>query len=142
MKDYKSSVKFTLIITYLLMLALVVFIVALPFVTTWYVEKMGRPADLAIVTMLSCYPCVPFAAVSLISLSKLLKNILRGDILDNKNLVLLKRIGFSCLFAGCIMIIAGFFYKPFFISGASAIFCTVIIKVIFDILDYLIEKKD
>ena len=53
MKDYKKSAKLTLAITYIMMFALVVFVIALPFATTWYVEKKARPADLATVTMLS-----------------------------------------------------------------------------------------
>ena len=133
MKDYKKSAKLTLAVTYILMIALAVFVVALPFVTTWYVEKKARPADLATVTMLSCYPCVPFAVVALFSLKNLLKNIIKGDITDDKNYIYLKRVSVCCLIAGLIMLIAGFFYKPFFISSGSALFCSLVVKVIMDI---------
>ncbi len=133
MKDYKKSAKLTLAITYIMMFALVVFVIALPFVTTWYVEKKARPADLATVTMLSCYPCVPFAVVALFSLKSFLKNIIVGEILTDKNYTYLKRVSFCCLFAGLIMLIAGFFYKPFFISSGSALFCSLVVKVIMDI---------
>lgn len=144
MKDYKKSVKLSLALTYLLMLAAIVFVITLPFIATWYVEKMKRPADLATVTMLSCYPCVPFAAVFLISLRNFLKNLLKDNILSDKNLSLLKRMVLSLFFAGIIMIVAGFFYKPFFISGGSAMFCALVFKIVRDILSHYInkEKKD
>ena len=133
MKDYKKSAKLTLVVTYILMIALAVFVVVLPFAATWYVEKKARPADLATVTMLSCYPCVPFAVVALYSLKKLLSNIVKGDIKSDKNCIYLKRLSFCCLVAGVIMLIAGFFYKPFFISSGSALFCSLVVKVILDI---------
>lgn len=143
MKNYKNSVKLTLALTYLMMLALAVLVVALPYLATWYVEEKNRPADLATVSMLTCYPCVPFATISLFSLRKLLKNILNGDIVSCQNKSCLKRIGLCCLVSGAIMLFAGFFYKPFFVSGAAAFVCALLIKVIYDIMRfYLAEDKD
>ncbi|MCQ2454589.1 MAG: DUF2975 domain-containing protein [Clostridia bacterium] len=141
MKDYKKSVKLTLGLTYFLMIALAVFVITLPYIATWYVEKMSRPARLATVTMLSCYPCFPFAVVALLSLRKLLKNVLQDKVICKANLTYLKRMAYCCFFAGTIMIITGFFYKPFFISGGSAIFISVIIKMFYDILRYFSEKQ-
>ena len=140
MKDYKKSAELTLAVTYILMIVLAVFVVALPFATTWYVEKKARPAELATVTMLSCYPCVPFAVLALFSLKSLLKNIIKGNINDDKNYTHLKSVSVCCLVAGFIMLIAGFFYKPFFISSGSALFCSLVVKVIMDI--FLSVKKD
>ncbi len=142
MKDYKKSVKVTLALTYILMIALAVLIVTLPYLAMWYVEKKNRPDDLAIVSMLTCYPCVPFATVALFSLKNLLKNILKGNIVCEKNLNYLKRLGFCCLVAGVIMLIAGFFYKPFFVSSGSALFCSLVVKVIYDVIEFYIEKEN
>lgn len=142
MKDYKKSAKFTYYVTCFLMVVLLALVIVLPFGVTWYVEKMHRPADLATVVMLTCYPCTPLAAVLLFSLNRLTKNISKGDILIDKNLAYLKRSSLSCFIAGLIMLISGFFYMPFYIASGSALLCSVFMKVTYDILRYYIEKKD
>jgi len=141
MKDCKSSVRFTLLITYFLMIVLLTLCIALPFLVIWYVEKMHRPEDLATVVMLTCYPCAPLAAIALISLRNFLKNILKDDIACENNPKNLKRLSLCCFLAGIIMLVAGFFYMPFFISGASAMFCSIVVKAGCDALRYYIEKN-
>lgn len=145
MNDYKKSVRITLGITYALMLVLLGLAIALPWGATWYVEKMQRPADLAKVVMLTCYPCAPFAAVCLFSLRNFLRNVLKDEVVTEKNAKNLFKMSICCFTAGLIMLVAGSFYMPFYISGGSAIFCALIIKTFNDVLrNYLIkkEKKD
>lgn len=134
MQNYKKSAKISLIITYVFMLLLVVLTIGLPYGITWYVEVKGRAPDLAATVMLTCYPCVPFAAVALFRLRRFLKNLIRDTLFEGKNLYDLIYIAFCCLFSGIIMLIAGFFYMPFYISGGAAMFCALIVKVIYDAL--------
>ncbi len=142
MKDYKKSAEFTLVITYVLMGLLICFAVILPYGVTWYVEKMGRSADLATVVMLTCYPCTPLAFVAILSLQKIMKNVLKGNIVNENNLKCLKRLAVCCFVAGMIMAFAGSFYMPFYISGGSALFCSVVVKVVYDILGHYIKKDE
>ncbi len=142
MKDYKKSAKITLYITYLLMFLLVVFAVVLPYGTTWYVDTMGRPEDLARVVMLTCYPCVPLAAIALISLKRFVKNIINDSIATRENMKNLKALCYCCIIAGGIMLAAGHFYMPFFISSGSALFCGVVIKAVYDALANYVSKKE
>ena len=134
MSNYKKSAKISLIITYVFMFFLVALTVGLPYGISWYVEVKGRSADLAATVMLTCYPCVPFAAVALFCLRRFLKNLLKDTIFEGKNLHDLLYIAFCCFFSGLIMVIAGIFYMPFYISGGAAMFCALIVKVIYDIM--------
>jgi len=140
-KDCKKSAKITLWITYLLMVILVVLCVSLPYLVIWYVEKMHRPEDLATVVMLTCYPCVPLAAKALISIKNFLKNLLKDEIVSPANSKNLKALSLCCFFAGIIMFAAGFFYMPFFIASASALFCSMVVKVGYDVLVSYLEKN-
>lgn len=133
MFKYRKCAKFTLCIVYFFILLLAALAVALPFLVTWYVETKGRPADLATVVMVTCYPCTPLAAIALLSARKLLKNILGGEILCQSNISLVRRICLACFFAGIIMLVAGFFYMPFYIASAAALVCALVLKIVCDL---------
>ena len=120
MDSYKWPVKAALYMVYCFSVILIAISVALPFIITWYVETRGRDATLPATIMLTCYPCVPFAAAILISLRRLLVNVLSGLILGDKNLNLLRAIIISCFGITAITVAAGRQYLPFYIIAASA----------------------
>lgn len=120
MDSYKRSVKLALYMVYGFSLILIAVSVALPFIVTWYVETRGRDQTLPATIMLTCYPCLPFAAAILISLRRILKNVLSGLILGDKNLNLLRAVTISCFAITAITVAAGRQYTPFYIAAASA----------------------
>lgn len=143
MKNYKRSAKIALIASYVFVVLLIAFTVSLPWLTRWYVEDRGRSADLFATIMLATYPCVPLAAITLISLVKLLKNILAGKVFLFENTGHLLAISNSCFLAGLIMFVAGFFYMPFFIAGGAAICMALIVRamrVALQAADYEVHK--
>lgn len=141
MQGYKKAAKATLIITYVFAALLIVLTFSLPYGITWYVETKGRSADLAAVVMLTCYPCVPFAAVALFCLQRFLKSMLSDSIFEGNGIKDLFRISVCCFFAGIIMIVAGIFYMPFYIAGGAALFGALITKAVYDLMLYY-KKKD
>ena len=79
MKNYKRSAKIALIASYVFVVLLIAFTVSLPWLTRWYVEDRGRSADLFATIMLATYPCVPLAAITLISLIKLFEHVISNS---------------------------------------------------------------
>ncbi len=134
MKKFIKSARFTLGAVYFFMFALAVMTVALPWLVIWYVETMHRPQDLATVVMVTCYPCVPLAAIALVSARRLLKRIIAGTLFDDENSKEIRNIALCCFAAGVIMLVAGGFYMPFYIAGAAALTCTLALKVTMDLL--------
>lgn len=139
MHDYRVSVKITLGFVYTAIVLLAAFAVFMPFLVQWFVEIRHKDESLATAIMLTCYPCVPFAAALLFSLRALLKNVLEGLILGDKNNKYLKIIAFCCLFAGIIMVLGGFKYMPFWISGAAAIVGALIIWTVRSVFDSALQ---
>ncbi len=135
MQKFVKTAKFTLCAVYFAMLVLVVMTVSLPCLVIWYVETMHRPQDLATVVMITCYPCVPLAAIALNSAKKLLKRIIAGELFVEENAKALKTVSVCCLIAGLIMLIAGTSYMPFYIAGSSALACTLAFKITLDIFN-------
>lgn len=142
MNNYKRLSRITLIIIHILILALAVLIVILPFAVQWYAETMGRSSKLATVIMLTCYPCSPFAAYALLSLRKLMINVSKSEIFIKKNFTCLNAVAICCLIAGIIMAFAGTQYMPFYISAGAAIFCSLIILVCKSILLAVADQKE
>ena len=143
MAGYKAPIKTSLYLVYFFSILLIAISVALPFIVTWYVEEKGRDATLPATIMLTCYPCLPFAAVILISLRRLLKNVLSGLILGDKNLNLLRAATISCFAIVAITLAAGRQYRPFYIVALSAAACGLtfyIVKSLFGVL--LSERRE
>lgn len=115
--------------------------VALPFIITWYVESRGMDDTLPATVMLTCYPCLPFAAAILVSLRRLIHNSLSGLILGDKNLTLLRAITISCFAVTAITVAAGRQYKPFYIIAAASAACGLTFFVVRSLFGALLEKQ-
>ncbi|MBE6787041.1 MAG: hypothetical protein E7537_01685 [Ruminococcaceae bacterium] len=74
-----NTIKFSLFLTDLFLVLLVLVAFFLPFLVTWYVEYAGRLESLATTIMVTCYPCAPFTGLILFYLRKVLKNIEKKD---------------------------------------------------------------
>ena len=141
MRDYKKSVKITLMIINLSIVLLFALAIFLPSMITNYTEVRGKDESLPTVVMLTSYPCFPFAAVALFSIRKLLKNILNGLVFGDQNIFILKKISLCCIGGSAITFIAGFFYLPFFAICIAAGGCAIIIKVIKDVFDAELQSR-
>ena len=72
----KKALKIAYWLTNLFGLALIVCTVALPWLVTWYVEIKGWSQTLPAIIMVTCYPCVPFAAGILLYLRRNYRDII------------------------------------------------------------------
>ena len=141
MNGYKAGIKAALNMVYVFGVLLAGAAVALPFIVTWYVETRGRDQTLPATIMLTCYPCVPFAAAILISLKRLLKNVLDGLVLGDKNLSLLQAVAISFFAITAITLAAGRYYKPFYILAACAAACGLTFFVVRSLFNTLLQKQ-
>ncbi len=125
--DKIKSIKISIRVTTVFMVLLLIFVIALPWMISWYVETMGRSQTLAATVLVTCYPCAPFAGAALLFLRKLLKNVLTIGLLNEKNFSLLKKITVCCIIISAVTLIAGKFYMPFFIVSATFIFLALLL---------------
>lgn len=126
----KKALRIAYWLTNLFGIALIVCAVALPWFVTWYVETKGRSQTLPAIIMVTCYPCVPFAAGILLYLRRILKNVAKDMLFHADNTIYFKRISFFCMMISVITLIAGRFYLPFFIMGISFGFFAFLVFVI------------
>ncbi len=136
-----DTIKFSIILTTVFLVVLIIFAVMLPWLVTWYVQLAQRHESLATTMMVTCYPCAPFTAVILLSLRKLLKNIQQKNLDKVQNSKLLKYMSISCLIISVITLIAGRYYLPFYIVAATFMFLSLIIFAFKSISDELFTDK-
>lgn len=141
MLNVQKSLKLSLVLTDIFMIVLIIFTVFLPFGVSWYVEVMHRPQTLPATIMVTCYPCAPFVAVSLLSLRKILKNAINGSIFTDENSKHLRNISICCLIISIITIIAGRYYLPFYIVGGTFIFLALIVFTANGVFRAVSEQK-
>ncbi len=125
MEKYKH-VRISILLIDICFFLLGVFVVALPFVITWYAEVMGRGPNLATTVMVTCYPCVPFGWAILLSMRRFLKQVVKGLLFSDYSIKQLKNVCICCVVIAVITIIAGNFYMPFFIVGGTFMFLSLI----------------
>ena len=125
--DKIKSIKISIAFTHIFFWMLVGFTIALPKAVTWYVETMGREQSLPTTVMVTCYPCVPFAAATLICLRRVLRNVLKGELFHHSNIRYLSFISAFCLVIAVITIVGGRFYLPFYIVAATFSFLALLV---------------
>lgn len=138
----KKSLKLSLILTDIFLIVLIAFVIALPFGVSWYVEVMHRSQTLPATIMVTCYPCAPFVAVSLLSIRKILKNLTADIIFDENNVRSLKRITLCCIIIAVITVIAGRYYLPFYIVSGTFMFLALLTYAANSIFRYCEEKNN
>ncbi len=141
MLSQSKSNKLSLYLTDIIFLALIVIAVFLPKLAFWYIDVNDRPLRVFETLLITCYICLPAALLALLSLRKLLKNIIKGEIFIQNNITQLNILFFCCLFVSLITIISGFFYLPFLIIGVAAGFFALILRVIKNVFRSAIEIK-
>jgi len=125
--DKNKSLKTALIITYIFFFILIALAIALPVLVTWYVEFKGRSASLPTTILVTCYPCVPFTGASLIFLKNLIKNAQKNETFSQGSIRCLKNISACFFIIAVITLVAGRYYMPFYIVGATFAFLSLVI---------------
>lgn len=124
MKD--KALKTALILTHIFFVLLVIVVILLPWLITLYVEWQQRYTGIATTIMVTCYPLAPVVALIIFKLRKLIKNIMNGLTLTKENSNCFKIISLCCLVISLVCLIAGRFYIPFFIVGATFLFLALL----------------
>lgn len=143
--DKNKSLKVAYAMTYVFLFILIVLAIALPLLVTWYVEYKGRSASLPTTILVTCYPCVPFVGASLVFLKKLIKNARNDKTFSKGSIRCLKNISYCFIIIAVITLVAGRYYMPFYIVGATFAFLSLVIfalKAIFiDIEEKIADYK-
>ena len=138
-KRNNSSAKLTLLITYLFCVLLFLLeIFAIPILTWFYGENRNET-----IRMVSCsfYICSLPAWVALISILKLLKNVISENIFSAKNISYLRNLSYCCGFVAVVCFVSGVEYLPMMIFSLGAGFMMLILRVLKNVIAKATEIK-
>ena len=130
MWNTKKSVMLSLVLTYVAIALLLISMLTLPAIVTWYVEYQGRAASLATTIMLTFYPCTPFAAFAFWQMRCLLKSVLAGEVFTEKNASCLRRLSWCAYAIMGIMLISAKSYLPFFVFAVCSGFIGLTVRTL------------
>ena len=138
--DKNKLLKTIIILIDIFFLILIVLAVSLPMLVTWYVEVRGREPSLPTTIFVTCYPCAPFTGAALLYLRKVVKNTKKNEIFTEDNIKSLRNISICCCIISLITLVAGRFYLPFYIVGATFAFLSLIVFALRSV--FIAAKQD
>ncbi|MCI6559994.1 MAG: DUF2975 domain-containing protein [Ruminococcus sp.] len=116
-----------------------------PAISKWY-ESFSDGSGLihgsiVIPMCITLYICEVFALAALYSLHILLKNIYRDEVFVPANTACLRKISWSCIFAGCTLFIFGLWKTIFFLAAFMAVMFGLIMRVLKNVFEKAVEIK-
>ena len=143
----KSKTPRSLILTEIFLYILAVCLLALDVflwpLSGWYMQlRQITGATTRIVLVVVLYACSLPGWMILFELFRLIRNIKRGSVFVDQNVGILRIVSYSCLLVGVITFAGGFFYQPFFFVTVAALFLTLIVRVVKNVLQQAIDMKD
>lgn len=141
------SVTLSLVLCFALSAILAVICFTIPSLIHWY---FGEVRNLGIYTLdyltkivcIAFYACMPFAAVALFLLIRMLFRIRRGDVFTAKNVSALRGLSWCCVAVAVITLVAGIYYLPLIIVCAAAGFIAIILRVVKNAFAYAVDIKN
>ncbi len=143
----KSKTPRSLILTEIFLYILAVCLLALDVflwpLSGWYMQlRQITGATTRIVLVVVLYACSLPGWMILFELFRLIRNMKRGSVFVDQNVGILRIVSYSCLLVGIITFAGGFFYQPFFFVTVAALFLTLIVRVVKNVLQQAIDMKD
>ncbi len=137
-----KSAKLTLAITYVFCLLLVIMMVLAYPVLSWFFGGRQEAVKLIFTVMISFYICCIPAWTALVSIIRLMRNIMSEKIFTHQNVFLIRLLSWCCAFVSLVCFSAGFLYVPMWIFALAAAFMMLILRVLKNVMARATEIKD
>lgn len=137
-----KSAKLTLIIDYIFCALLSVIMVFAYPVFSWFFSFRGNGDLLCITVLVAFYICCVPAWTALVSIVKLMKNIMAEEVFTEKNVFLIRLLSWCCALVSFVCFIAGFIYMPLWFVTLGAAFMMLILRVLKSVMAKATEMKN
>ncbi len=138
----EKSTKLTLFVTYGFCALLAFFMVTIyPFVK--WILGSGTYTGFSVVTcVVTFYACCPAGWVALVSIIKLLKNVLKDRIFTESTVKTLRIISWCCAYVCAVSFVSFFFNRLFIIFSLGAGLMMLILRVLKNVMAKAVEIKN
>lgn len=144
MWDSVKSVKLSTIFTKAVIVMVIAFGAALPFIvkTTSFSERFLLEKNELIYTMAIAYACCVIALVALWKLNRLLTNIKNEDVFIENNVAILRAISWCCFLVAAILLLGSFSSLVFLLLSVMAGFIGLILRVVKNVFEAAVHLKN
>lgn len=140
-KKKNAALKLSLVFTGVFCAALAALTFTGPWTVKWLCEYTNNQLIEKFILGIT-YLAVPAGWGAIIILFRLLININKGIVFDEKNVKMLSVLSWLCLYVGFLSGFATRWYIPFVVVSVSALFIGLIVRVVRNIISEAIEIKD
>lgn len=137
-----KSAKLTLAIDYIFCAVLVVLMFfAYPFFN-WFFYLRPDATLLTITVLVAFYICCVPAWTALISIAKLMKNIMAENVFTENTVFLIRLLSWCCALVSLVCFVSGFIYMPLWFVTLAAAFMMLILRVLKSVMAKATEIKN
>ena len=137
-----KSARLTLIIDYFFCIVMAVLMIfAYPFFN-WFFYMRPDATLLTVSVLTAFYICCVPAWTALISIARLMKNIMAEEVFTEKTVFLIRLLSWCCAAVSLVCFAAGFIYKPVWFVTLAAAFMMLILRVLKSVMEKATEMKN
>ena len=139
----RNSALLTEIFIYILAACLLVLDIGLWPLSGWYMKIRNMTGEgIRITLVVILYACSILGWFILWKMLRLIRNIRKGIVFTEQNVSILRAVSLLCLGVGILTFAGGFFYQPLFFVTLAALFLTLVVRVVKNVMHKAVEMKD
>ena len=141
--NIQKSALLTEIFIYVLAVCLLAMDILLWPLSGWYFKvRHITDESLRVALVIILYAGSVFGWFILFEMLRLIRNIRKGIVFTEQNVAILRAVSLLCLGVGILTFAGGFFYQPLFFVTLAALFLTLVVRVVKNVMHKAVEMKD
>lgn len=139
MEPKNFSARLTIGITVLFCIVLLALMIFAPKLLAFFFGYL--PVKIMTKVLIAFYCCCPAGGIALFSIFRIMLFVIREDIFTEKTVFSIRLLSWCCLFVSVVCFIFGNFWPPLFIVAFAAVFMTLILHVLKNVMAKATEIK-
>lgn len=138
MLSSKASAKLTRMITIVVGVILLGLMIFAKPILVWF----GVRGAIITVLLLAFYICCVPAWITLVSILKIMNNVINDNVFSTQTVKLIRILSWCCVVVSIVCFICGLRYIPLWIFALGSVFMTLILRVLKNVMERAVEIKD
>ncbi len=122
--------------------AMALLMLAVPALIRWYSTVRPLIFEAGVALTVAFYACTPLAALALLRLDRLLRNILRGQVFVHDNVGIIRTIRWCCLGVSLVCLPAMLFYPPLVFLAVIMGFLSLVVNVLCQVMKAAVAIRE
>ena len=139
-KSKNFSARLTIVVTGIFSLLLIAVMILFPGLMKFFFGYL--PNGITRLVIIAFYCCGHAAAAARYTIFRVMLNVIRDDVFTKKTVFFIRLLSWCCLFVSVVCLVFGKFWPPLLIVSFSALFMTLILHVLKNVMSRATEIKE